>query len=525
MGFSLKLDERVPQRFVDPPYHVEPQREPVKFEAGQVVQTRPMRSGGASVDVWIIAGGPADGYIGYPSYAMNEPALRRTLTDENAPMLLSPAPRRGDTWSNGESVAHIELCAHGDTSLRIVSDGEPFVGDVVAVARRLWDGGYRRVEATEARGPARVKAVHVNGKTMPLPAFTQERLSGDALTLFARAHFGLERLPSESDDTLRERMQGGLLPGIAPIATALVAQRASFAAVQQMNEARERQVAFDDACRRVAWDFGVSSADADVAIRRLCASLPWSSEQVFAAISAHDDVIWHELRKHFNRVGSKQPPQHVDCRIRCTDLLDSTRADRATGDDLSDIAEVHGVPVLRAGMVVHHDGRGACGAFGCITEVSAHEVRVRWPGSDDTYPYIKSTAETKLRRGTWRIVTPDLRPLASLANAVAAVFARPDLATSRRYIDQAIASLRGEPFAAAVAAALVASGDHPLSPHQIAALVRGARAHEARRSEVAPARRTLTAEQLSECFTAGMRASEGEWYARLSHVYERARTA
>jgi hypothetical protein len=55
---------------------------------------------------------------------------------------ISPAPIVGDTWSSDESVARVEAAGE---RLRIVTQDEPFVGDVVAVARRLWEGGYRLV--------------------------------------------------------------------------------------------------------------------------------------------------------------------------------------------------------------------------------------------------------------------------------------------------------------------------------------------------------------------------------------------
>jgi hypothetical protein len=500
------------------------QREPVKFEAGQVVRTRPMRVAGSDVDIWIVAGGPADGYIGYPSYAMSEPSLRRTIVEENNPRLLSPAPCRGDTWSNGESVATIyEPYSINGGRLGIRTTGEPFVGNVVAVARKLWEGGYRRVDrvsiSKQIEGPARVRSVYMDGKTFPLNCTDVDG---------APSYLTLDDLkacvPTHEEQTRSFSAHQRMLDD-ADIEMMRVV--CGSEAAEKLRAAQDRRREMIEAAVKTAIVNGMSVADVAIEIQRI----------------VHDDETDAQLRARLkarfaqSRIDATTPQSAIDgytwtpvvddrTRHMMQRTVDSARVDRAIGDDLSDLAEVRGVPVLRAGMVVRaEDTASGERSFGVVVEADGPRVFVRWSGESIPVMCHRENPTEARAIGRWRIVTPDVRPLASLANAVAAVFARPDLTTSRRYIDQAIARLRGEPFAAAVAAALVAAGDAPLSPHQIAALVRGARAHEARRSEVAPARRTLTDGQLRECFTAGMRASGGEWYVRLSHVYERARTA
>jgi hypothetical protein len=484
------------------------QREPVKFEAGQVVRATyehgPDFVGVLSSHRVVTYHGPAWHFDGEDQAGF-----------EGRMEILSHAPRTGDTWSNGESVVFI----HGGDRMCIVGDRDPFLGDVVAVARKLWEGGYRRVEATEARGPARVKAVHVNGKTMPLNVSDISALPS-YLTLD-----DLKSLVPTHEEQMRSTdAYQRTLDDAAVQMTRLIGGGEE---AEKLRAAQDRRREMIEAAVKTAIVNGMSVADVAIEIQRI----------------VHDDETDAQLRARLkarfaqSRIDATTPERALDgytwtpvvddrTRHMMQRTVDSTRVDRATGDDLSDLAEVRGVPVLRAGMVVRaEDTASGERSFGVVVEADGPRVFVRWSGESIPVMCHRENPTEARAIGCWRIVTPDVRPLASLANAVAAVFARPDIATSRRFIDQAIARLRGEPFAAAVAAALVAAGDAPLSPHQIAALVRGARAHEARRSEVAPARRTLTDGQLRECFTAGMRASGGEWYVRLSHVYERARTA
>lgn len=375
----------------------EPQREPVKFEAGQVVRVVMHDRGRVTGDTAKVAVKTTLSTF-WCADMRNLLYLHHYFVDSDCHnyALVSPAPRAGDTWSNGESVARIELCTRGGASLRIVSEGEPFVGDVVAVARRLWEGGYRIAQRAMSYDDV------IAAQRAPVPR------AGDVY--------------EHADGTIVELREGN-----GRMYTHALRSLVDLPLLVQADE----PAVLADLLRQ----WGYTKRDGAWHIHE-----PNNQIASWCADSA---------KKWMDRGALKQQPQHVDCRIRCTDLLDSTRTGR----------------------------------------------------------------------------TPDVRPLASLANVVAAIFTRPDLATSRRFIDQAIASLRGEPFAAAIGAALVAAGDVPLSPHQIAAIVRGARANEQRRGEVAPARRTLTEEQFSECCVAAIAASCGEWYVRLSHVYERARTA
>lgn len=482
--------------------------EPVKFEVGQVVRFNGMGAEflvpAVVVDVGPHAMDCSD--VGNPVqiYAMS------IHGDGRRAEILSPAPRIGDTWSSGESVARIVACAdrfvegRAIPQLRLVSEGEPFVGDVAAVARRLWEGGYRvakrapSLEEMLAKDPIaqallkqmesereqRVKEMFPDRSTddepavrfhvsAPYPRFFAECGSFTVeLPPLAPGSYTLTMNAEARTATLRDA-DGALLPGITPI--------------ERMRD-DGRRVGRDDTPR--------------------------------------PDYKWQTV--HDDRIGcTRQTRSDPFCDIagRIERILDSTRVDRATGDDLRKLAELHGVlPGLRAGMVVRDESRGAFGELGAITRVDDAYVYVRWSGGPDEHRVYTDGAMLRIRDGRWRVVTPDVAPLASLANAVAAIFERPDLATSRRYIDIAIATLRSEPFARAIAAALVAASDEPLAPFQIAALVRGARAHERRRSEVAPGLRALTASQLESCWAAAHYESESQWSRRLSEVYERARS-
>lgn len=117
--------------------------EQVNFEAGQVVKWRD-----ASVARYAIRSVEPD-YVRCWRLDNDDRFCGFQISAYGASFeLVSPAPRAGDTWTSGESVARIE--ADG-AQLRIVSVGEPFVGDVVAVARKLWERGYRMVDATHGK--------------------------------------------------------------------------------------------------------------------------------------------------------------------------------------------------------------------------------------------------------------------------------------------------------------------------------------------------------------------------------------
>jgi hypothetical protein len=123
--------------------------------------------------------------------------------------------------------------------------------------------------------------------------------------------------------------------------------------------------------------------------------------------------------------------------------------------------------------------------------------------------------------GRWCVVDPDVRPLASPASA--------DRAASRRYVDAAVASLRGEPFAGAIQAALVGLCERACpTAAEISACVAALRHWERRR----PAARDLSAPVLDRLrgeALANLRCELG--YAPawdpglLFSAYERARGA
>jgi hypothetical protein len=492
------------------------QREPVKFEAGQVVRATyehgPDFVGVLSSHRVVTYHGPAWHFDGEDQAGF-----------EGRMEILSHAPRAGDTWSNGESVVFI----HGGDRMCIVGDRDPFLGDVVAVARKLWEGGYRRAN------PQASKAID-DSMRCSLRRSTEEHIDrSDTLTTRTLPFYltldDLKSLVPTHEEQMRSTdAYQRTLDDAAVQMTRLIGGGEE---AEKLRAAQERRREMFEAAVKTAIVSGMSVADLATEIQRIARE----SSKPIASWCADGAKKW------MDRGVLKQPPQSALDGCTWTPALDDhVRSNPckcepgarslcvlcATGDDLRNLAELYGVPVLRAGVVVRaEDTASGERSFGVVVEADGPRVFVRWSGESIPVMCHRENPTEARAIGRWRIVTPDVRPLASLANAVAAVFARPDIATSRRFIDLAVRGLRGEPFAAAVAAALVAAGDAPLSPHQIAALVRGARAHEARRSEVAPARRTLTPEQLSECFTAGMRASQGEWFVRLSHVYERARTA
>lgn len=431
------------------------QCEPVKFEAGQVI----------GVDIY------GDGNeapllvckMNAPVVTTNElrcggvEVCLRPQEMVVSPALLSPAPRAGDTWTSGESVARIEVDQRG-ARFRIISEGDPFVGDVVAVARRLWEGGYRRVKRTQAGG---VEAWEAN-------------------VAKEKARAGRTKYEGPQSATL--------LPGITPI--------------ERTPDGGQRVTRNDLPHAGEYW----KNATTMIVLRECLEGL-------------HTCVIASEER---------WPMQHIGNAEQTAEFL-RENGYRKVGQVPTDCereqirreTDSSCVPALSAGMLVR---RSVENLIGLVTSLGHDPVIVKWHGDDKVTRYDLSTVRAYITSGHWHIVTPDVAPLASLARAVAAIFERADLATSRRHIDTAIATLRGEPFARAIAAALVAASDHALAPFQIAALVRGARAYERRRSEVAPGIRSLTAGQFDACWAAAHYESESQWSRRLSEVYERARS-
>lgn len=421
------------------------QRDPVKFEVGQVVRVDlPGRAYASSmlvesVDVMrerTISGVWLDG----PGASYGLTVSLRSFGDRVE--LLSPAPQPADTWSNGESVARIEFCAHGDTSLRIVSEGEPFVGDVVAVARRLWEGGYRRVErstASELR------------ETMKDAAVQMTRLicgSEEAEKLRAAQRAPLPRAgdvygdPNGTVVELRERdgqLYTEVLQSLITYPTLLEANDASMLA-EMLREHGYRKVGEERAQE--------AKGEAD--------------EQLRARL---------EARFTQSRIDAVTPQS----------ALDGFCIDRAA-DDLRKLAEALGAPELRAGMVIRDGVFRSAPQFGRVESTGRFMAMVRWAGQPRLSEYDIGSTRDLFNSGRWRIVDPDVRPLASLASAVAAIFATPDRETSRRYVDLAVRALRGEPFERAVQAALVGVCDIAnLSPAEIAACIVALRHWEARR--------------------------------------------
>jgi hypothetical protein len=101
---------------------------------------------------------------------------------------------------------------------------------------------------------------------------------------------------------------------------------------------------------------------------------------------------------------------------------------------------------------------------------------------------------------------------------------------SRRAVDAAVAKLRGEPFARAIQAVLVAAADLADPTRQeIDAIVAGCQAWEERRSQVAPGRRALTDAQRASCTASANDAMRkaGRPYVsnHMGDIYERARGA
>lgn len=545
------------------------QCEPVKFEAGQVI----------GVDIY------GDGNeapllvckMNAPVVTTNElrcggvEVCLRPQEMVVSPALLSPAPRAGDTWTSGESVARIELCAHGDTSLRIISEGEPFVGDVVAVARRLWEGGFRKVEIRH-RSAAQSSADVIESMKARAECAKHEGQQSVALlpgiTPIERTPDGGQRvtrndLPRAGEYwknattmiVLRECLEG--------LHTCVIASEERWPMQHIGNAEQTAEFLRENGYRRAADHARMAeqnpprvtgAALTALACERLnMERLPNESDEALRDRMARTLMpgmrsIWHRdnaidrVRDCIEQCAARGDSVG-DAARSIERILESARVDRATGDDLRKLAELQGVPELRAGMVVRWDRGGFDGLwFGHVETANGAGVLVRWSSAQQSYKGHQAYTPGAIRdylAESWRIVTPDVAPLASLANAVAAIFERPDLATSRRYIDTAIATLRGEPFSGAIAAALVGVAERTaLAPVEIAACIAALRHWEARR----PFDRDLRALQRRtgdrlrggpwnrlqcECneLLAGIVGRRPDWnYDSIYFVYERART-
>lgn len=488
----------------------------VKFEAGQVVRVVVAGAGG---DTYLVRAVMDDGAL-HTQPLFDGSMDRLGVQPKYWPVeVVSRTPRPGDTWTSGESVARIELNDSGVYSyarLRIVSEGEPFVGDVVAVARRLWEGGYRRVER---------ESVQVNtDETKRLRAEYERRGYVTLNDLKAR---GL------SYDEKQIRHFGQQIESIVKLAaaTGLSTQDAADAVARVMDteltnhvrEQAQKWIGSSLLCSRaldslVAAQTRIDSTLSEAVALIADAQLPRAGEvwnnsttaielqecsqglSTRVLVSAEHSPLLHvgEARcaaEFLVQQGYKRSTADVaQAARRCAQkneqtavesiqrILDTTRAERATGDGLRKLVEPHGVvPELRAGMVVRRSKERDI-RFGRVTCVDAQYVVVRWTGIDEPAVHSISHAQRCIADGRWRIVEPDVAPLAALADAVAAIFAQPDHATSRGYVDIACSQLRGEPFAAAVRAALVGAAERVnLAPVEISACIAALRHWEAHR--------------------------------------------
>jgi hypothetical protein len=429
-------------------------REPAKFEAGMVV-----KASGAGLN---------DDTLMLVCAVYADRVLSDNLTSGGGRVgfypaefdirieILSPAPRLGDTWSSGESVARISADPH-TAQLRIVSEGEPFVGDVVAVARRLWEGGYRWAGATHGRPVAKRSEL----RPYRAPAY----VALDDLKACVPTH-------GEQATPLRVR-QGAPAP---------------------------RDIAKGE------------TVEVEIPL------VPWSAVQADPSRAYNEQV--RLVNEAMSKVDLGDPTGYrwttaLDDRVGCTRQarIDATTPQSPLDGALIDAAQLRAPHVcavaskssieLSAGMVVRHESIRAP-VFGVVLSVRYDRVSIRWTDASEIGSHETEYVRNRLSTGRWRIVDPDVRPLASLANAVAAIFAPCDRATSRRYVDIALAQLRGEPFADAIRAALVGASEQTnLTPFEIAACVAALRHWEARR----PFERDLAALQRRN----GDRTRGGPW--------------
>jgi hypothetical protein len=193
----------------------------------------------------------------------------------------------------------------------------------------------------------------------------------------------------------------------------------------------------------------------------------------------------------------------------------------------------HEVPELYDGMRI----RTCSTVYRISTEDAGVTWRMLYRGEPGSRKFSLDEARAMFRSGEWAWVPTSgerERATASLANAapsqlhhiralgaaVNAVLLPSTVADGRRSVDFACRQLRGEPFAEAIRAVLVAMVEVPHSPAVIASVIDGCRAWEDERSRVAPGRRELTKEQQLACETAAKRHI---WTTNGGAVYERAR--
>jgi hypothetical protein len=568
-----------------------PTREPLKFEAGQVVRAtyehgtpytgvldgerRETYHGHA----WMFCGGDQAGF-------------------EDRIEILSPAPCLGDTWSNGESVARISADSH-TAQFRIVSEGEPFVGDVVAVARRLWEGGYRRVNPpTRAAHEAIVKAAvervvseavqkwadrgalvpaemmpkiewhdpcapaasmyettrgldeqigrlicgpAIQAGSAPLPrahdvyvnANQAIEIRGDerhvyTAVLHSKTEFPimLSGDPEIVGRMLREhgfrRIDRGSLPdampsfeemlGRDPIAQAMIEDRARWDQAKREAAVEMTRIAMGNEAASLAEHVAASTlVMSDVAASSFVTDRGGNgnhlvADSMLSRVEANDAALWFVVPSR--------------------ESIERARASAPRLEFIEDNAAT-----LRAGMVVRAGTGRVTARLGRIESMGDATIVIRWMGSSGPAGYHLPLARRALAEGRWTIVDSDVRPLAALAEAVAAVFATPNRETSRRYVDIAVRGLRGESFAAAVQAVLVAACERrdrwssaERSPFEISMLIAGAREHERQRGIVAPGVRSLNDAQLhAVCLAVAKCGRCVAWDIDLARIYERAR--
>jgi hypothetical protein len=636
------------ERLMRGPDIPESKRESLNFEPGQVLQLDPPGSSPAP-PVVVVAVDDALLHARELGGDCNVFPVRVEFCNRHG-ALLSTAPRAGDTWSSGESVARIEEAYSASRNhLLIISEGEPFAGDVVAVARKLWEGGYRWVghahgTPVKRRVPAYVTLEDLQARVPSdlLPGITpMEELTERVVVpreLAPRLSFDevkakdphvesiLDSLASSSlypemvrnvekeieklvlgvrvaDDTrrryealspalpcagqvwqndeqtikIRKRSDVNLhtvvlastrpphleevaagpvdffveyLRGngyrklsvsdaadallayaerelkkcaedpyymghdpparLRPIAGTARAVKRDCAAVDFWDRskplqppkpkhfaqyARERAAGFAECVSLIALAFRVSVVDSERALRTVTESHPVSSIDVFAAVAASEPWAMQALQKQLvaqerepsERAKSDGQPsvkemakielgRWVKRGIVNADVLHAMPVPKATNLDAAP------APTLRVGMVVRAAADGYPHRFGRIESIGESTVVIHWANRSEPSGYDMRDMRHCLRSGRWTIVEPDVRPLAALADAVAAIFAAPDRATSRRYVDIAVQQLRGEPFAAAIQAALVACADtRSLSPIEIAGTIAALRHWEKHR--------------------------------------------
>lgn len=190
---------------------------------------------------------------------------------------------------------------------------------------------------------------------------------------------------------------------------------------------------------------------------------------------------------------------------------------------------VEATPAAQSPVVVLRDGMriSESGTLG-VLHAECGDWRIGWltfngvevPGALYTTGYVVD----QIRRGARKVVESVTPPPAPVW----------DRAASRRAIDEAVAGLRGQPFAKAIQAVLVAaSDDRTLSRDEISVAIAACQAWEQRRGEVAPGRRALTEDQALRCraaaFLAIGRTMRGQCDAEsiidaCASTYERARS-